>query len=103
MEIINDLILSDNRNKHLDELIENIDKTYGMKNVGSIIMQLPFKFYELYKDKVKWCNFNGMDLSYKFGSIPDYSNLNVITNNEFEDTKVFVILKNLDDPVPIRC
>ena len=72
-----------------------------MKNVSSIHIQIPFKSYELCKDKVKWCDFGGIDLKYKFGSIPNYSNLHVITCNEYKDEKIFVLLKSLDDPISI--
>lgn len=102
MDIINNYILSDNRKTHLDELINTIDKTYGIENINSIIIQLPFKHYDIYKEKVKWCDFNGTELKYKFGSIPQYNKINIITNNEFNEPRIFVILKSLDEPLLIR-
>lgn len=102
MDIINNYIISDNRNTHLDELIDTVDKTYGIENISGIIIQLPFKHYDIYKEKVKWCDFNGTELKYKFGSIPHYNKLNIITNNEFNEPRIFVILKSLDEPLLIR-
>lgn len=104
MEIINQYILSDNRNTHLDELFKSVDEIYGLENVSGIVIQLPFKHYDIYKDKVKWCEFNinNTQVKYKFGSISNYNKLNVITNDEFDEPKIFVILKSLDEPLLIR-